>query len=420
MRFTPGWGAPIMAEEATAGMQSDEEQGFEQEQEPGDTGFTIGAAEVSGNCALIEVLSDVSRAGLHRQVKFLAEPRSSPQPLWFHLDAACLGGCTISLLWANADQALGNPRRLEEIRPVMRVDGGPWFRCPEVRLEDTTDGRRELWVDFLGSANRLALALCYPYHVGDFFQLLEDVHLDLPWTVIGATAGGRSLPRLILPCGEPEAAGVYVIARQHAGETPGSWVVDGMLRHLAGAGEREPRDLGCVDWWFAPFADLDGVQEGDYGKDAWPCDFNRAWERLPLRPEVMSLQRDLARWAERHPRRLILDLHAPGHHEPGLWVFYPRAGRPPEQREATARMAGILADLFPELPPDSLAKETTYPSRFNPNATVNSWAWDHLDQTPALGIEISYQRLADRPLEIADYREIGARLVEGVYRYFGE
>lgn len=374
-------------------------------------GFTVGAAPLAGNGTIVDLWSDVSTAGLHREVRFLAEPRSSPQPLWFHLAAEGLAGCTISFIWANADTSLGDSRRLDRVRPVMRVDGGEWFRCPDVRVEETADGRRELRIDFTGGADRLALALCYPYTVDDLVATLQAAELE-PWAVLGATGGGRALPRLRVRAAGEATGGVYVLARQHAGETPGSWVLDGMLRALAGRSQP-------LEWWVAPFCDLDGVEEGDYGKDAMPCDFNRAWHPLPLRPEVLCLQRDLRRFAERHPRRLVVDLHAPGYAEDGLYVFYPRQERPAAQRAAAREVAARLAPLMPELPAESLVRETRYASRFDPDATLANWAWDHLGQTPAISMETSYQSLAGVPLDIAAYRELGGRLVEAVEWWMG-
>jgi predicted deacylase len=195
------------------------------------------------------------------------------------------------------------------------------------------------------------------------------------------------------------------MARQHAGETPGSWVLDGIMRSLSEDG------LGGIDWWIVPFVDLDGVENGDYGKDAHPWDFNRAWEQMPMRPEVLSIQADLRRFKARYPKRLVIDLHAPGHAEDGLWVFMPRSHRPPEQRAVSESMVSALAGVFTEVGPSELRRETDYASRWGMDATATSWAWDHLDRTPAASIETSYQSLAGKGLDIDGYREIGRRLV---------
>lgn len=335
-------------------------------------------------------------------VRFLSEPRTSPQSLWFHLEADNLQGKPVRFVWVNADHALGNAGNLGNIRPVMRPFGGGWTRCPSAEVIETADGRRELAFEQTEPCSRVAVAFCFPYGLDHFRLALDETRLPAP-DIIGITGQGRPLPRIRLS--EGNETGIYVTARQHAGETPGSWVLDGLLRALAKEG------LGGIDWWIVPFVDLDGVENGDYGKDAHPWDFNRAWEKMPMRPEVLSIQADLRRFAARHPRRLTIDLHAPGHAEDGLWVFMPRSHRPPEQRQASERFVGSLASVFTEVEPSKLKRETNYASRWGMDATATSWVWDNLKGTTAVSVETSYQSLAGRRLDIDGYREIGGRLV---------
>jgi hypothetical protein len=71
-----------------------------------------------------------------------------------------------------------------------------------------------------------------------------------------------------------------MIARQHAGETPGAWILDGMLEHFS----RNPNNRLLI--WSIPFADIDGVEGGYYGKDRFPYDLNRAWGHPPIGAEL--------------------------------------------------------------------------------------------------------------------------------------
>ncbi|MBP6963880.1 MAG: hypothetical protein KBC96_05680 [Armatimonadetes bacterium] len=341
-------------------------------------------------------------------VRFLSEPRTSPQSLWFSLEADNLQGKPVRFVWMNADHTLGNAGALGNIRPVLRVSGGGWMRCLEVEVVTADDGRLELAFEHNRPSDRVAVAFCYPY-CSDHFQLtLDETRLPAPAT-IGITGQGRPLPRLRLP--GSGGAGVYLMARQHAGETPGSWVLDGLIRALAKDGPGE------FDWWIVPFVDLDGVENGDYGKDAHPWDFNRAWEKMPMRPEVLSIQADLHRFASRYPKRLLIDLHAPGHAEDGLWVFMPRSHRPAAQRVVSESIASVLASVFTEVEASELKRETNYASRWGVDATFVSWAWDRLDHTPAASIETSYQSFAGRRLDIDGYRDIGRRLVSAFEAY---
>lgn len=374
------------------------------------TGWPVARpADLSGN----GVILGVERTDDGWLVSFAAEPRTSPQPLWFHIEVTDLGGAPVIFRWENPDITLGDSSQLSRIRPVVSAEGQPARRLPETSVEALPDGRRRIVFTHPGGAQRVTAAFCYPYGPQDLEATLAETGSAWERSVIGVTGQGRPLPRLRLAHPAPSEAsqrplpGLYLLARQHAGETPGSWVLDGILRFLA-SDEPEPRELGeALDVWVVPFVDLDGVVNGDYGKDALPWDFNRAWEPMPMRPEVQAIQRDLLRFATLATPRLVIDLHAPGHSTPDLYVQLPREQRPAPQQQAALRFAELMADHWPDLDPKSLARPTRYSSRWNALATVGTWVWDYLEETVEVTVETSYQSLAGRPLDPHGYREVG-------------
>jgi hypothetical protein len=74
--------------------------------------------------------------------------------------------------------------------------------------------------------------------------------------------------------------------------------------------------------------------------------------------------------------------------------------------------------MFPQLDATAMSREANYLSRGKANATVGTWAWEHLDRTPCAAIETSYQTLGGRILDIAGYREIGEMVVSAVVDWF--
>ena len=378
----------------------------------------VGPAAVCGNGKLLELRRDED--GVH-EVRFISEPRSSPQALWFNIEVSELGASAVRFVWDCADTTLGNPAHLDILRPVLKADEGDWRRCEAVQVVDTPDGRRQVVFEQAEPCERVCAAFCYPYAPDDLAATLSDLGDAWERTVIGLTTEGRELPRLRLAGtdspAEPERPGVYLMARQHAGETPGSWVMDGILRFVAGEDSQAQEYREKVDWWLAPFADLDGVVNGNYGKDALPWDFNRAWEPMPMRPEIHALQRDLRRFAERTQPRLVVDLHGPGHDGKDVFVQLPRDERPEEQKEAARNFVLHLMRQFPELNPEEVWKPTRYASRWNALATVGGWTWDQLEQTLNITVETSYQTLAGNVLEREDYRDIGRRVALAVFEW---
>jgi len=369
---------------------------------------TVGPAEVSGNGYIAYVRRDGERWRIH----FASEPRTSPQPLWFHIQARDLGGAPVEFVWELPDICLGNRSELHLLRPVLRADGGEWVRCDEVSVDEHADGRRSLRFSHDGGAETLAAAFCFPYATQHLDATLSELGDAWERSLIGVTHESRPLERLRL-AGEDsgERPGVYLAARQHSGETPGSWVLDGILRFLASDSEEAVAMRETLDVWACPFVDLDGVVNGDYGKDALPWDYNRAWEQLPMRASVHAIQRDLIRFHERTAPRIVIDLHGPGHSTPGVYLQLPRGERPVGQRGGALEFAKDLAEHFPELQASRLSHETSYASRWNKLSTLGTWTWDYLGETQCVSVETSYQRLTEDLLYPADYHEIGRRVI---------
>jgi|LSQX01.2.fsa_nt_gb hypothetical protein len=367
---------------------------------------SAGPAEISGNGLIL----DVAENGDGWKVSFACEPRTSPQPLWFNVVATDLQGAPVTFIWENPDITLGSSASIGVLRPVMKADDGPWQRCAAVHVEEHPDGRRSLRFDHAGGADRVAAAFCFPYATDELNATLDELGDAWQRSTIGVSGEGRRLERLRLNGADGGRMGLYLMARQHSGETPGSWVLDGILRFLASDDPEAVEVRKAVDVWACPFVDLDGAINGDYGKDALPWDFNRAWETMPMRPEVQAIQRDLQRWMDRTGPRLVIDLHGPGHSTPGIYLQLPREQRPVPQREGAVEFARLLAPRFPELDPDRVMAETRYASRWNMLSTAGAWVWDYLQQTQCVSVETSYQRLTAEPLYPDDYRDIGRRV----------
>lgn len=364
---------------------------------------------MSGNGVVV----DVRREGKGWAVGFMSEPRNAPECLWFHLGCSGAAGRRIRFVWLNAYLCLGtgSAEALENVRPVLRLDGGNWRRVEAVEVIERPLGGHILGFSTPTRCRRAAVAVCYPYGPDDLEVTLRES--SEPWKAeaIGLTSYGRQLLRLHA---EPDRSrrgrpGLYIVARQHAGEVPGSWVLDGILRALAQ--EEPPGPLRRIEWWVVPFVDLDGVVAGNYGKDSLPIDFNRAWSAMPMRPEVAAIQQDLRYFADGRARRLVLDLHGPGGGETRVYQMHCRRDRPKAQQAAARSFAAYFAKQVPEQPPEQLGVVPTYGSRWDLGHNLSSWTWDELKKTLGVTIETAYQAMNEgRWSGREDYREIGRRV----------
>ena len=111
---------------------------------------------------------------------------------------------------------------------------------------------------------------------------------------------GRSVP--YIEFGEGERT-VILTSRHHACESTGSWVLEGVLDELLNVPLPNTRVM-CV-----PFVDLDGVMDGDQGKNRMPHDHARDYIDTPVYPETAAIKE----YAEKNGVNYAFDFHSPWH-----------------------------------------------------------------------------------------------------------
>ncbi len=347
-------------------------------------------------------------------VSFSADPHGGPECLWFCFRLRRKGRAQsvpdeLILRLAHTDNMLGCSAPAN-IRPVARVKGDDWVRLHAGTPRLLPDGRR--CVDWIVKPPKtyMDVAFCYPYGRQELETLQRDTGRFWRVVCIGVSQGGRPLMRWSSDYGEQGGMrpGLYLIARQHSGETPGSWMLDGFLRSIAALGKDSPLV------WVVPFANVDGVEQGDYGKDNFPHDLNRAWGNPPMRHETLVLQRDMQRWKKRCRPVLGLDFHAPGGTESdGIYAYLPNPDLFPERHKEAAAWAGLIAAaLGPAYAAKSFARVARYASRWESPTAVAYWS-------RSLGMcglctETPYAMCGQSVLTRENYQEAGARMASAI------
>jgi len=256
----------------------------------------------------------------------------------------------------------------------------------------------------------LDLALSFPYGRPDVEALVAGSDGYWRMDTMGISQGERPLIRVSNDYGTPEGSrpGLYVVARQHAGEVSGSWVLDGFLREIQMLGAEAPLI------WAVPLTNIDGIEQGDYGKDNFPYDLNRAWGRPPMRHETLVFQNDMQRWVTRCRPVLGIDFHAPGACETaGIYTYAPDPALDRAAYNAVIPwIEEVEAALGPEYAAESFARVARYPSRWEtPN--FRKYGWPNLG-VPCMTFENPYAMIQDRTLTREDYREAGARIARAI------
>jgi hypothetical protein len=197
--------------------------------------------------------------------------------------------------------------------------------------------------------------------------------------------------------------GLYLLARQHPGETPGSWVLDGMLDSIS---RNRPANW-CVR--SVPFADLEGVIAGNQtGGFRAGC----GWMEPPLHYEGLVLQADISRWATCCQPELVVDLQASGINDnDGIHIAVTPAS-PDIEKNRLAWCNLIKQKLEPELMSDPFIRmiENTQP-------TDMAGLADYVHKTCgccALTIKVPYTACGDVLMTPKRYREVGRLLSQAI------
>ena len=366
-----------------------------------------------GNARSVRVGTDADGVP---EVTFAAAPHGGPEALWF----------CFNLLETKPEEkhpakvrlTLTNTRNLlgcgtpAELKPVYQPQGHQWFRTKSGTVTYAPDGQTLVSWTIPYPEPATDVALCYPYGRSELDTLVNKSKGHWKCDAIGLSQGGREIQRMANSYGKAgdNKPGLYLIARQHAGETPGSWVLDGVLEHFSKA-KKNPYLI-----WSVPLSDIDGVMKGDYGKDNFPYDLNRAWGAPPMRHEVAVIQADMREWQRRCQPKLVLDFHAPGGCESdGMYCFIPDPEQHAEAHREVNTWANVFADaLAPQYATEDFARVATYRSRWETDR-VSDFAREVIG-CPALSFETPYASCGKTLMQQKQYRDAGRLIADAILR----
>ncbi|MBN2508134.1 MAG: hypothetical protein JXQ71_15720 [Verrucomicrobia bacterium] len=237
---------------------------------------------------------------------------------WFHFNVRLRApaGLPVTLVFAEK-----NPLGVRG--PAMSTDRGrTWRWLGKAAVRSFAAGGTPCW-SFQGSvppgAAEARFAFAPAYLESHLREWLERHRTNAMLQVAELCRSRKQRPVELLRAGclEPQKArGVVVLtARHHACESMASYVLEGLLDAVLaddGLGRRWRERWQVLA---LPFADKDGVEEGDQGKNRAPHDHNRDYSNRPLYPEIAAWMK---LGASVGPRVVFsLDLHCP--HIRGPW-----------------------------------------------------------------------------------------------------
>lgn len=210
------------------------------------------------------------------------------QWFYFRLQGARGQKCTMRFL--NAGQA-AYPDGWRNYQAVASYDNQSWFRVPSAY-----DGQ-VLTVTHTPEQDSVYYAYFEPYSWERHLRLLAKVQAASGACVqdLGSTLDGRDINLAVI--GNPSAAKkVWVIARQHPGETMAEWFVEGMIDALLDRADPVARKLlQHAVFYIVPNMNPDGAVRGNLRTNAAGANLNREWiaPSLEKSPEVFAVRKRL-------------------------------------------------------------------------------------------------------------------------------
>lgn len=364
--------------------------------------LTVDTRFPGGNAADIEIRDTDGTP----DVRFAADPRGGPESLWFwfrltETEPGPARSSKVRLTWTCIETVRGGSEPAG-CRPVFQPAGHAWTRLKHGDKTLLPDGRIEMSWLIPHPAPATDVALSFPYGDAELRWLLNRSAGYWRQDSIGVSQGGRRLVRLSNSPGAPgnTQPGVFLIARQHAGDAPGSWALDGFLQHLS-----QIRKAGYVVW-AVPLANPDDLDAGCAG----PGEFDAAWGSPPRRHEARIVQDDIRRWKARCRPLLALDFRAPGiGAQDGVFA---EVG--PESDPMAAEETKWCNVLRTEVQADFAAPAFKRPADLAPGAFA-AFARAEL-AIPVLRLHVPFAQAGETLLTQKLYRELGRRLAAGVLR----
>ena len=206
---------------------------------------------------------------------------------WFYFRLQGARGEQCIMRFLNAGQAT-YPAGWEDYQAVASYDRVNWFRVP------TSYDGQVMTVTHTPERDSIYYAYFEPYSWERHLNLLgrADACSHAHIIDLGNTVDGRDLNAVVV--GDPTAAKkIWVIARQHPGESMAEWFAEGMLDALLDpANETAQRLLEHAVFYIVPNMNPDGSVRGNLRTNAAGANLNREWmtPSLETSPEVFVVK----------------------------------------------------------------------------------------------------------------------------------
>lgn len=222
---------------------------------------------------------------------------------WFYFRVQGVAYQNLGINFINVKES-AYPEGWEDYAAMCSYDRLNWFRVPT----DYENGI--LSINHTPLANSVYYAYFEPYSYEQHLNLLGNSQSSGLCQIddLGSTLQGRDINLLTIGNQAASDLKIWIIARQHPGETMTEWFVEGLLGRLLDDQDPTSRALlDCATFYIVPNMNPDGSFLGNLRTNAAGANLNREWldPSLDRSPEVYYVREKMQETGV----DLFLDIH---------------------------------------------------------------------------------------------------------------
>lgn len=270
---------------------------------------------------------------------------------WFYFRVQGAAYCPCVIDFGDVSDS-AYPQGWEDYQAVASYDRQNWFRVP------TSYENGCLKIEHTPLANSIYYAYFEPYSYEQHLNLLGEAQSSGLCQIedLGNTVDGRDINLLTIGNQAASDVKIWVIARQHPGETMAEWLVEGLLARLTDHQDATARallDIATV--YVVPHMNPDGAVRGNLRTNAAGANLNREWSNPSLEnsPEVYVVREKMHETGV----DIFLDIHGD---EALPYIFVAGTEGVPHYSEKTAALETLFKTAFQAACPD-FQDEVGYP-----------------------------------------------------------
>lgn len=208
---------------------------------------------------------------------------------WFHFQVQAKSFSELKMRITNVSESAYVPG-WEDYKVVASYDRKEWFR-----IAGTNFNGKELTIEHTMEHDSMFFAYFAPYSYERHLDLLSSsqMHKRCELIQLGETLDGRDMSLLRIGTPDPSKKKVWMIARQHPGESMAEWFVEGFLERLLDRNESlSIKALEHAVFYVVPNMNPDGAIRGHLRTNAVGANLNREWQSPTLEnsPEVFHVR----------------------------------------------------------------------------------------------------------------------------------